>query len=112
MILANYKYYTGEYGGKKIPGAEFERHAQHATAYINAATFGRAEGSNLDCVKDAMCAAAEIYHEFDTHMGIISESNDGYSVTYDTMQTADNQIYAVVNMYLANTDLLYRGSRK
>lgn len=110
MILADYTYYTQEYGGKTIAEADFTRHARAASAYVNAITFGRAEKSGLDCVKDAVCAAAEIYHEADKRAGITSENNDGYSVTFASAADTASRVGDIVRTYLSGTGLLYRGA--
>ena len=45
-----------------------------------------------DMVKDAVCAAAEVYYKYNAQQQsgtplVKSENNDGYSVTYVTEQT-------------------------
>lgn len=134
-MYADYKYYTEVYGGDASED-EFRRYAARASAYIDYYTFGRAQACpQLDGVKMACCALAELYCQIETAKktaaaGIArSLSSDGeiksetvgsYSVTYEggaesaskaaKLAAESEQMLAdTARRYLAGTGLLYRG---
>lgn len=119
MAYATYEYYTAEYGGSTLTEAEFRKYARRASAEIDHVTFDRLKNLSddmiPDAVRDATCEVAEQLHHFATTANggsIASENNDGYSVSYrDTGGTAGQQqeIWATIRTYLANTGLMYRG---
>ena len=109
-MIADYEYYSKQYGGTKIAEADFLRLSNRAAAYVCYLTFDRALSCNLDCVKDAVCAVAEEYAAEEARGGIQSENNDGYSVTYEGgAKSAEEKRYAIVRENLAHTGLMYRG---
>lgn len=122
MVYATYTYYTKTYAGTMLSEERFTYYARKASALIDQFTFGRLTSMRSpdipDTVRDATCASAEKLASLDTEEGsrIASENNDGYSVSYRDTGGADYQnaeIYDLVETYLANTGLLYRGvSRK
>lgn len=117
---ADYEWYSTEYGGAAIPATAFPSYASRASAIVDQITFGRVaklakDGALLDCVRDAVCAAAESLYEYKQAASreIKSESNDGYSVTYadaGTEQQAMSKAAMLIKTYLSNTGLLYRGA--
>ena len=123
---ADYAYYADEYAGDEIPEASFPKYAKKASAVIDRVTFGRprvvTDEDILNAVRDAVCAVAECLYKFDATRAtdeqgreIASENNDGYSVTFRNTGTADAQnaadaaVMDVIQTYLADTGLLYRG---
>lgn len=69
MAYADYGFYTGSYGGSKIPEEAFLRLSNVASAYIDAQTQGRAKnasGDVLKAVQMAMCDLAEVFMDSDT----------------------------------------------
>ena len=89
-----YGYYADEYGGKTIPGQDFQKAERQAEAYIRHLTYVKGDvfAAENDMVKDAVCAAAEVYYKYNAQQQsgtplVKSENNDGYSVTYVTEQT-------------------------
>lgn len=63
-------------------------------------------------IKQAACRAAEVWEEKNASDGIVSENNDGYSVTYsDKRKTARAAAEDTIKIYLADTGLLYRGNQ-
>lgn len=110
MVFADYDYYVNEYGGKLAGQDEFERYIQFASAYIQMITFGRAKNCGLDAVKDAACAACEVFVKRNAGNGIRSENTDGYSVTYEECDPAvlKGELKGVVRGYLEHTGLLNR----
>lgn len=113
----DFAYYQQAFHGTMEESA-FERALIEAEAFIDTITFGRIARLDVipDCVKNAVCAAAEEINRRDEsqrqHAGIKSESNDGASVTYDDVISNEQckaNMLAKARMYLANTGLLYRG---
>ena len=89
-----YGYYAVEYGGKIIPEQDFQKAERQAEAYIRHLTYVKGDifAVENDIVKDAVCAAAEVYYKYNAQQQsgvplVKSENNDGYSVTYVTEQT-------------------------
>lgn len=108
--MVDYKYYTDTFHGNKIPESDFASNEYRAAAYVDKITRGRSAGSELDSVKDAVCAAAEVFFTSGQGEGISSENNDGYSVTYarsSTNQTMSSA-YQAARIFLPG-EMLYRG---
>lgn len=95
-------------GDLKIPAAEFPRWERCASSELSRITGGKSESSELLCVKNCICEMAEAMYEKDALGGILSENNDGYSVSYkdESIKTA---LYDIAKRHLFGTDLLYRG---
>lgn len=113
----DFDYYLQTFCGS-MDEISFGRALIEAQAFIDTITFGRIARLDVipDCVKNAVCAAAEEINRRDEsqrqHAGIKSESNDGASVTYDDVISNEQckaNMLAKARMYLANTGLLYRG---
>lgn len=107
--LADYEYYITGYGGTILERSEFNALAARASAQVIAYTFGRAAESELDEVKDAVCAVCDILHKEESGGNIKSENNDGYSVTYgEKEKTLDEEIRSAVLTCLQHTGLTRR----
>lgn len=121
-MYVTYRYYADEYGGKLIEEKRFSVMERRAKAYIRQLTYVRGDIFALenDTVKDAVCAAAEVYYQYETNRKtagtIKSENTDGYSVTYVTEQTdgktaeevLKKKAYDAVYPYLLTTGWLSR----
>lgn len=121
-MYVTYGYYADEYGGKLIEEKRFSVMERRAKAYIRQLTYVRGDIFALenDTVKDAVCAAAEVYYQYETNRKtagtIKSENTDGYSVTYVTEQTdgktaeelLKKKAYDAVYPYLLTTGWLSR----
>ena len=118
-----YGYYVDEYGGKTIPEQSFRKAEKQAEAYIRHLTYVKGDifATENDMVKDAVCAAAEVYYKYNAQQQsgtplVKSENNDGYSVTYVTEQTdgktaeemVKKKVYDAVYPYLLPTGWLSR----
>lgn len=124
--MVSYGYYRDDHGGTAVSEEDFPPLVRKAEAYIQYLTGGRAADSQLDAVKDAVCAVCDVYAaeeekvkaQKDTRE-IASEDNDGYSVSYVTEgqagqtheETLRQKAYQAAYPYLALTGLLYRGCR-
>lgn len=113
--MTTYAFYISQYGGK-LPDNEFKRLQGRASAFLASLTLGRSESEALlpwqkNLVQMALCAVIDA--TFDTENGgqIVSESNDGISVSYaaKVQQTDEKRLYDAAEQYLASTGLLYRG---
>lgn len=106
----DYSYYTQEFKGTVFESAaDFDGAELRAQAFIDAITFGRAKPEQ-DGVKDAVCAAAESLYCAQKAGNISSESNDGYSVTFQRVSNtqAYSAAYRTAKLFLP-PELLYRG---
>lgn len=130
-MYADYLYYQQEYGGT-MPEEAYSLTARRAEAYIRYLTFLNGEIfeiKEVDAVKQAVCAAADIYYAdvkegerraLEGRSGAVkSENNDGFSVSYVTEQI-DGQtgeellrkkVYEAIYMYLLPTGWLSRRLR-
>lgn len=114
MAYADYMYYLESYHGV-MPAADFSRHCERASDYLDRITIGRAElNRENDALKRACCAVADAMLLCEKGGGVISsESNDGVTVTYATSVSnmpSDNQrLYEAAASCLAWTGLLFRG---
>lgn len=124
MAYATYEFYRNEYGGNAIEEADFDGLAIRATAYINAATSGKAMsavGDDLTAVQMATCELAEIFQDenrlnamtFSSTGSISSESVGGWSRSYGTktLSAADLQLLtarkkSALLIYLQGTGFL------
>lgn len=121
-MYVTYEYYAEEYGGSLIEENPFSVMERRAKAYIRQLTYVHGDIFELknDAVKDAVCAAAEVYYQYETNRKtagtIKSENTDGYSVTYVTEQTdgktaeevLKKKAYDAVYPYLLATGWLSR----
>lgn len=112
----DYQYYRDTFHGSAMTEAEFPNAEIEAEAFVNAITFGRLRRLDKvpDCVKDAICSAADIMGEYSKGMesDISSESNDGYSVTYKATlksEECEKSMKAKVKRHLSGTGLMYGG---
>nr|DAI02413.1 MAG TPA: Head Tail Connector Protein [Caudoviricetes sp.] len=124
MAYATYEFYKNEYGGNAIEEADFNGLSIRATAYINAATRGKAmsaTGDDLTAVQMATCELAEIFQDenrlnaltFSSTGSISSESVGGWSRSYGTktLSAADLQLLtarkkSALLIYLQGTGFL------
>lgn len=106
-MFADNEFYTSIYHGD-LSGKELERNLRRANAYMSTLIL-RVPTVIPDEVKFAVCEIADIFGADEKHSGILSENNDGYSVTYDSNRSAELKAYDTAVLYLANTGLLNRG---
>jgi len=124
MVYADYTFYTGTYLGNAIASADFAALALRASAVIDQITFDRAavvitvatDTVTIDKIKKATCAVAEELQTQDAAGGtdgITSESIGNYSVSFAVgakkTLTSGQQLANAAGLWLANTDLLFRG---
>ena len=118
-LYASYTYYISTYRGS-LTEEEFEKSIVSATAHVRRITFGRADqNTEMNEVKLAACAVCDLLANDEKarsqHSGkaVVSENTDGYSVTYESGDAADDlltrKIYKATELYLEPTGLLYAG---
>lgn len=111
-MYADYKFYSEQYHGT-VGESDFPRLAVKAAAFLDYYTMGRVKSDpELDAVKMASCALVDKYSEIEQNAaqtGKKSESVGSYSVTYQTAQEIKAELADIARMYLAGTNLLYRG---
>ena len=125
---ADYEFYTTVMKRDELTQEEFEKYEIMAEDYIDGITWHRipdmtesemTERTALQ-IRKAVCmmaeqAAREDKASSEIPVGINSENNDGYSVSYlNTTKTeqqsdADSVMRGIAARYLADTGLLYRG---
>ena len=108
----DYGYYVSRYQGA-LSEEDFNVRRVKAAAYLSAVTFGRVdETTPPDAAKLAFCAVIDAYCASSSG-AVAAESNDGVSVTYvqgeGPAKTEAQRLREAVSLYLAGTDLLYRG---
>lgn len=115
---ADYDWYKSNYFGAVIPEGAFPSFAMKASYLVDGLTAGNLPLLDAvpDCVKDAVCAAAEKLYQFEQNPAkeIKSENNDGFIITYaDTSEgKARDDAKAEIRVYLSTSGLLFRGCRK
>ncbi len=133
MTYADFTYYREEYLGTTVPEEEFERAMRRAGARMDRMTRFRAEAfaarhPEEKRLKSAACAVADaLYAAEKAGKGamaeggrpVVSESNDGYSVTYapprepQAIQAElDMALREAAGDYLLPLGLLYAGVRR
>lgn len=115
---ADYTWYTTEYFGTVITEKAFPALAIKASYLVDSLTAGNLLQLDAvpDCVKDAVCAAAEKLYQFQQSPAkeIKSESNDGYSVSYAdaSEEKALDDARREIRVYLSTSGLLFRGCKR
>lgn len=119
MIKVNYDFYVEKYHGDMISEDALERMSIKANSYLNNLMHQSPDNENIELVQLCLCEAAELIYQDEVsrrkHDGknVLSESNDGYSVSYGTNnnELIRGKVYEVIRRYLSNTGLLYAGVR-
>lgn len=118
MEIVDLGYYLEEYltnVDDGIPERQFAKYEKRARQYLSSFTFNRLENMEFtESIKNCICEMAEDIYIFDnkkTGNGIVSESTDGHSVTFEkhSVGDLDKELYSIAVRYLAFTGLLYSG---
>ncbi len=108
-MIADLFFYTEFCGGDlKVPAAEFERWERCASGELARITCGKSNASKDECIKACVCEMAELLYQDMLRGEIVSENNDGYSVTYKNGDSK-TELIAIAKRHLSGTDYLYRG---
>lgn len=124
---ADFNYYSKVYGGSKISEDAFPWFEKRAEAVLHRITFNRikkrpeiVDDGELESIRMAVCAMVDSdFQESKKTPGVMSESIDGYSVSYSDKGGSSGNAGRTTEMlnaamsYLHSTGLLYKGrSRK
>ena len=109
---ADYAFYCEVFHGRhdNTEKNEVDRNLRKASAFLRAFIFDEKSAQENEDVKFACCEIADLYFDENERNGIKSESNDGYSVTYNDSEMT-SKANEIALTYLAHTGLLYRGER-
>lgn len=91
---------TLEYFGSKIPYEDAAEYMEKAYLYLKNITFGRIDNMPEDAgVKCAVSSIAEAMYVYDGRLGVSSENNDGYSVSFSG-ETPGKAFYRLAMRFL------------
>ena len=108
-MKADLFFYDEFCGGElKIPVAEYPRWERCAENELLRITGGKSADSDDERLKICICEMAEILYTKENLGGILSESTDGYSVSYEK-NNIKSALYEVAKRNLSGTNFLYRG---
>lgn len=116
-MKVDYDFYVERFEGSQVPERAWLSLELKAEKRLEHFTFGRTAGdwSKQDWkqnAKYAICEMAEAMQKRKVRGNIVSENNDGYSVSYQTEQTEEefeSRLYQIASTYLMSSGLLYMG---
>ena len=117
-LYADFDYYSNTYYDalQEIPIPNTQRlvYLRKASSYLDSLfVHGKPQEPYAEELKNACCEIADCYYTCEHKEGIVSENNDGYSVSYvqDAFgaRMTQHKAYAIALRYLGSTGLLYRG---
>lgn len=106
----SYEEYLERYtGAEPVPEKEFGFYSEKAGKLLDGLTFGRAAESELEEVLYAWAELTQFLYENQGRRGVISESNDGLSLTYADGDGESAAVRDIVKLWLGGTGLMYAG---
>ena len=112
----DYNFYREVYHGSIASDKNFDNAELEAEAFVDMITFGRVGKLDEipDSVRFAICSIADVVVKSieSKKNDLLSESNDGYSITYaSAAKSAEcaQEMHMKARQWLSNTGLLYRG---
>lgn len=115
IALADYVFYQEVYHGTMSEN-DFSRLIFRASIYVRRLIFGRDQAclpsTMEDRVRMAQCAVVDAMLKNEQGGGIVSETNDGVSVTYAASKstaTDGQRLYQAAAEFLADTGLMFQG---
>ena len=111
IMYASYSDYTTWLSGRTplILESEFNYYSNAASMYMDRIAPLLSEQTISDEIKACCLEVAEMLKRDFARGNVTSESNDGFSVSYDTKMSIDMSIRDKVNFYLGGKGLMYRG---
>lgn len=113
--MTDYAFYLDKFHGTMCED-DFDRLIIRASAYIRQLTFGRDEAPAASRFQNeihmARCAVADTMLLNEKGGGVVSETNDGVSVTYAASKsdvTDAQRLHQAASLYLAYTGLMFQG---
>ena len=116
-MKVDYCFYVETFGGSQVQESAWLPLELKAEKRLEHFTFGRTIGdwSEKDWeqnAKYAICEMVEAMQKKENRGNILSENNDGYSVSYQA-ELSENEfetrLYQIANIHLASSGLLYMG---
>lgn len=105
-----YEDYLERYtGAEPVPEREFGFYREKAEGLIDSLTFGRSRESDLEEILYAETELIQFLFENGGKRGVVSESNDGYNVTYAGSADEMTMARSIVKQWLGGTGLMYAG---
>ena len=110
-MYASYSDYTTWLSGRTplILESEFDYYSNTASMYMDRLAPLLKDQTVTDEIKVCCLEVAEMLKKDFTRGNVTSESNDGFSISYDTKMSIDMSIRDKINFYLGGKGLLYRG---
>lgn len=105
MAYADYAFYKNKYKGSKLSENAFGQFSERASDYIDSRTDYILHKSGMEIrIKKACCAVAETIYSCESGGTKLSESVDGYSVSYAaTAQRSEAQrLDDAIQLYIAD----------
>ena len=109
MAYADYAFYKGTYKGSKLSEDAFEQFSERASDYIDSRTDYILHKSGIPPdmelrIKKACCALADTIHTCESGGTKLSESVDGYSVSYaaTAQRTTAQRLDDTIQLYIAD----------
>lgn len=109
MAYADYSFYKNIYKGNKLSEADFERLSERASDYIDSRTDYVLYKSGIPPdmelrVQKACCALAETINSCESGGTKVSESVDGYSVSYaaTAQRTTAQRLDDAIQLYISD----------
>lgn len=88
----------------------YQRQAEGKARALTCKTLEEAKAMGFEWeYTSAVCALMDAIYSVDLHRGKASESVGGYSVSFDTSKSEEQQLYDAARPYLLGTGLLYGG---
>ena len=106
-MIVDYNFYI-ENGNSKIPPAEFPLWETRGEFYLLRYVNCPLDKIDAPGLKPCICHISDLLYGENKRLGISSENNDGYSVSYAN-SPIDKEILRTVMLYLGNTKYLYKG---
>jgi len=118
IMKVDYSFYIERFGESQVPESAWLSLELKAEKRLEHFSFGRTAcdwqakdwEQNAKC---AICEMAEAMQKREVRGNIVSENNDGYSVSYQTEQTEEefeSRLYQIASTYLMPSGLLYMGA--
>ncbi len=110
MVTVDYHFYSGTYGGDKVPETVFQQFAYRAGILLKHMIRTGEQMVNQEKIQWLICELCDRLYDEDRRSGIHHESLDGYDITYSE-ENMDGDILQIVRRYLGDDGVLYRGRR-
>lgn len=109
MTLSYVDFAEKSFAAEPVPENEFAFYREKAEKLIETLTFGRSEYSEQEELAWAETELIQFLYENGGGRRVVSESNDGYSVTYADGTDELGAARSILRQWLGNTGLLYAG---